>query len=48
MRRMVEAIVAGRPIPRASIDAINALDRRAFGRHEGSQDSAEVRTAIRI
>ena len=25
MRRMVEAIVAGRPIPRASIDAINAL-----------------------
>ena len=31
MRRMVEAIVAGRPIPRASIDAINALIGKSSG-----------------
>src|SRR5208337_1713948 len=32
MRRMVEAIVAGGPIPRASIDAINELIGRPSGR----------------
>jgi predicted RNA-binding Zn ribbon-like protein len=31
MRRMVEAIVAGRPIPRASIDAINSLIGKPSG-----------------
>src|SRR5580693_8678101 len=31
MRRMVEAIVAGRPTPRASIDAINALIGKPLG-----------------
>jgi predicted RNA-binding Zn ribbon-like protein len=31
MRRLVEAIVAGRPIPRASIDAINALIGESSG-----------------
>jgi predicted RNA-binding Zn ribbon-like protein len=31
MRRMAEAIVAGRPIPRASIDAINSLIRKPSG-----------------